>query len=510
MSRFKKRRDREIRILIVIVSALVLSLLILYFCFAKYYSNHYFPNTVINNIEAGNKTPDYVKEKMQDNADEYLLTVIDRVGDKYYISGREIGNTFVSNGEEDTILQNQKSLSWPANIRKEHSYTIKENQKYDDYMLDQAINGMECLNSDKMIEPEDAHIGETTTGYEIVPETDGTYLIFDNFYSDVKAAVDSRAESIILSDNDYKKASITKDNPTLNECINTINHYVTASITYDLDNGYEVLDASIIKDWIILDEDNFQVSLDESKVKQYVQSLATKYNTYADKREFKTSKGDIITIGGGDYGWIVDKEGEYNQLLSDLYEGVVTKREMLYSQRAVEKGLNDIGDTYIEIDYTNQHLYYYKDGELLIHDDIVSGNISKNNGSPDGVFKIVYKQSPAVLKGEDYSSDVDFFMPFAYNVGIHDASWRSVFGGTEYIHSGSHGCVNMKRDTVVKLYELVEKGTPVIAYYREPVVLTAENARISNAYSYVDPEKLEEERTAETAKTEIEKPETTE
>lgn len=36
------------------------------------------------------------------------------------------------------------------------------------------------------------------------------------------------------------------------------------------------------------------------------------------------------------------------------------------------------------------------------------------------------------------------------------------------------------------LYEMIEKDTPVIAYYREPTELTTENCRISNAFSYVE------------------------
>ena len=76
-------------------------------------------------------------------------------------------------------------------------------------------------------------------------------------------------------------------------------------------------------------------------------------------------------------------------------------------------------------------------------------------------------------------------MVFAYNVGFHDASWRSDFGRDIYKASGSHGCINMPRNKAEKLYQILPTGTPVIAYYREPVELTAENARISNAYSYV-------------------------
>ena len=80
----------------------------------------------------------------------------------------------------------------------------------------------------------------------------------------------------------------------------------------------------------------------------------------------------------------------------------------------MQSGLDDIGNTYVEIDYTSQHLWYYKDGSLVTDTGIVSGNISRGNGSPDGIFKIAYKQKDATLVGENYASDVRYFMPFAY------------------------------------------------------------------------------------------------
>ena len=216
-----------------------------------------------------------------------------------------------------------------------------------------------------------------------------------------------------------------------------------------------------------------------------MQYLATKYNTYGAVRKFKTSLGDTVEIGGGDYGWTVDKEKEEEQLLSEINTGETIEREPVYSQRAAVKNSEyDISDTYVEVDYTNQHMYYYKDGELKLESDVVTGNINRSNGSPDGVFKIIYKQSPATLVGEGYQSDVEYFMVFAYNVGFHDATWRSQFGGQIYKSSGSHGCVNMPKEKAAELYGILETDTPVIAYYRDPVTLTAENAKFSNAYSY--------------------------
>ncbi len=259
--------------------------------------------------------------------------------------------------------------------------------------------------------------------------------------------------------------------------------YQNAVIQYEIEGVDESLSAKEIGEMLVVGED-YSVSIDEDRVVAFVQTLASTYNTYGDVCSFVTTQGDTIDIGGGDYRWVIDKSGEAAQILEDLTGGEPVTREPVYEQTAQVSGLDDIGDTYVELDYTNQHLYYYEDGTLVLDCDIVSGKISNGNGSPDGIFKIVYKQSPATLVGENYASDVTYFMPFAYNVGIHDASWRSSFGGSIYVNSGSHGCINVPASAAQQLYGLLVVGTPVVAYYREAVKLTSNSSKISNAYSY--------------------------
>ena len=70
-----------------------------------------------------------------------------------------------------------------------------------------------------------------------------------------------------------------------------------------------------------------------------------------------------------------------------------------------------------------------------------------------------------MLRGQGYASPVKYWMPFYGNYGIHDASWRSSFGGDIYLTNGSHGCVNTPRDAMQVIFENVEKGTPVVLYY---------------------------------------------
>ena len=47
---------------------------------------------------------------------------------------------------------------------------------------------------------------------------------------------------------------------------------------------------------------------------------------------------------------------------------------------------------------------------------------------------------------------------------MHDASWRSSFGGSIYKRSGSHGCVNLPASAAKTIFENIEAGYPVLVY----------------------------------------------
>ena len=101
----------------------------------------------------------------------------------------------------------------------------------------------------------------------------------------------------------------------------------------------------------------------------------------------------------------------------------------------------------------------------MMESDFVSGNSAKGYDTPAGVYSITYKQRDATLKGENYETPVSYWMPFNKNIGMHDATWRGSFGGTIYLTSGSHGCVNLPLNMAAAIYEYVSTGFPVVCYY---------------------------------------------
>jgi lipoprotein-anchoring transpeptidase ErfK/SrfK len=90
-----------------------------------------------------------------------------------------------------------------------------------------------------------------------------------------------------------------------------------------------------------------------------------------------------------------------------------------------------------------------------------------------GTFHINNKMTDQTLVGADedkdgepdYRSKVSYWMPFQGNsVGLHDAPWRSSFGGTIYQWNGSHGCINLPSQSAAELFSLVKVGDKVIVH----------------------------------------------
>jgi Putative peptidoglycan binding domain./L,D-transpeptidase catalytic domain. len=488
------RRKKQKQKVIVISVALTLTVLAgVYVAISFYFSSHFFFRAKINGWRVGGMDLTAAEEKVGDGVEDYLLTVFDRDGGKHHVYGADIACSYVPDGSVEKLLNAQNPVQWVGAIFAPHESEVPITMEYKEELISQAVESMDCFQKENITDPESARIELGEDGYHVEKETPGNRMVFERVLAKVKQAVSAGETSVQLTDEDYVSPEYTSESKEIVETMERIEKYENATIDYQIKDSKEQLGKEQIRDFLTVD--GFNVSLKEDKITDYVQMLASKYNTYADVRKFKTSSNDTVEIGGGDYGWIVDKPGEAEQLKADLKAGKPVSREPVYSQRAYVEGKDDIGNTYVEIDYTKQHMWYYENGELVVESDVVTGNINKNNGSPDGVFKIVYKDSPAVLKGEDYESDVTYFMPFAYNVGIHDASWRGgKFGGEIYKSSGSHGCINAPLEVADTIYKKIEVGTPVIAYYREEVELTAENAKISNAFSYKEPDKKEEGR----------------
>lgn len=117
--------------------------------------------------------------------------------------------------------------------------------------------------------------------------------------------------------------------------------------------------------------------------------------------------------------------------------------------------------TCIIINIDAQNMKYYVNNHLIVDTPVTTGTRGRYD-TPRGTFMIYSKSRNVTLRGPGYASFVNYWMPFYRDYGIHDATWRSQFGGSVYLSGGSHGCVNTPFNNAQTIFTYVSVGTPVI------------------------------------------------
>lgn len=451
---------------------------------ANTYRTKFFPHTIINGIDASEKTVDEVRQVMSKQIDNFESKIRSRDNNDEIIKGSDVGLAFVEDSSLEDLLHQQNSMAWIANMSGEKDLKIKSSFTVDDNKFEDTVSKLRAFDESKFVAPVDAKISDFVqgSGYSIIPEVEGNTL-------DVKKAKEYiKSQLIVLNDdinldyeeNDlYEKPAKRSDDPTLNLALTNLNKYISARISYDKLN---VLNGDTIHKWLTVNSDG-SVNISDEGVASFVKTISNAYNTVGKAKTLKTSYGPTVTISGGSYGWKVDAEKEKATIKSLIEAGETTKREPEFSRKAASHGENDYGNSYVEVNLTTQHMFVIKNGSKVLDSDFVSGNVAKNWTTPPGAFPLTYKTRNATLKGEGYSTPVDYWMPFNGGIGFHDAPWRSAFGGQIYRTSGSHGCVNLPPAIARQLYDYVDSGFPVLCYNLTPTVATPETTESSSESS---------------------------
>lgn len=443
-------------------------LVLAYLAGAFFFAGHYYWRTQIDGTDYSFRSKEQVREEILNPSVAYELQIYGREDMQDVVKPDQVGMTYVYDNTLDRINAQLTGLKWPMMFFGGRDFELPKAVTYSDDALAERLSETVFFKKANIHPPEDAYISGYIEGrgYEIVPEYPGTVADFDRVKDAVAEALEKLQETLDLDAGGfYQNAAVKSDDKALRKALEKANRYVGAVITYDWNGEREVVDGSVISQWITITDDD--VMLDEEAAREYVNGLARKHDTYGRDRNFTTTMGNTILLKSGSYGWWTDRAGETAALLESVRKGEQVEKEPLYFARGYATGApgEDIGASYVEIDMGNQHLYLYMNGELILESDFVSGNISRGYGTPAGVFGLTYKERNATLTGENYASHVDYWMPFNGNIGMHDASWRGSFGGDIYMRNGSHGCINLPRDKAEEIYGYMERNFPVICYY---------------------------------------------
>ena len=429
-----------------------------------YYSNRFLSGTEINGMDCSGKTVEEVENNMESQIASYQLVLKERGDKSEAISASQISMEYISDGKIQELKEQQNPFTWFLAFARQQDYTLSATTSYDETALNAAVDALDCFKEVNVVQPVDAHLEVQDGQYVIVEETQGTALDSDKVKEAVKNAIDS-GETLLDLDQAgcYIEPSVLSTDENLAKQRDEGNKLLTVTVTIDFSDRQEVIDADVMKDWLTTNEEG-AVDLDRTKVREYVQQLQYEYDTFGSSREFTTSSGQTITVSGGDYGWLIAPNDTTTKIIDTIKSGQSQTIEPEYTYTGYCRDTNDIGNTYVEISLDQQHMWFYKDGQLIVETDVVTGCHNRGWDTHTGVYAIMYKERDATLVGEGYNYAVSYWMPFYANVGIHDASWRSSFGGSIYLNNGSHGCVNTPTENAATIYNNIEKGVPVVVY----------------------------------------------
>lgn len=169
---------------------------------------------------------------------------------------------------------------------------------------------------------------------------------------------------------------------------------------------------------------------------------------------------------------------EYGNIVCmvEKYEKVIITDLTNYFNRLVKCKLSDdtvgyidftmlelLPETYAEVDISEQKVYCYYQGELVLVADCVTGipTYGTTKGTNKGYTEINGKSYNTTLM---LDTPAEIFISFNPDgEGFHDSK-RSQFGGDIYLTNGSHGCVNMRLEDVKVLDKHLEPGDHVLVH----------------------------------------------
>jgi len=122
----------------------------------------------------------------------------------------------------------------------------------------------------------------------------------------------------------------------------------------------------------------------------------------------------------------------------------------------------------VEISVSSQKATLIRNGKTVFTAKVVTGMAGVHD-TPTGLYAVQSMSRNTELTGTNddgssYSSPVKYWMAFNGSIGMHDASWRSRFGGHIYKKNGSHGCVNMPASAAARMYRSIHNGYYVLVY----------------------------------------------
>ena len=486
----KKKKKTAVLFVIGLIIILLAGAYIMGFLMTK---DKFLPNTYINGVNVSGMTSQQAVETIEQMGTQLnKIVFLKNDGSSVTIPYDRFGYEFNTKAMVENAISDSKEYLYFLNFFKKTEINKEVTGSYEKSALEEAIKNASFGTK----QPTNAKIVKGDDGkFTISKEREGSVVEEDKVLEAAIKAIDDGVEEVDLEEAGcYKKPQITSEQ--LEPQLEKLNKIFDVVIELDFDYTTEKISYDTVENAIVVKDDG-TYTVDQEVIWSWVETLRKKYDTLHKTRKFKSTLQGVITINSEkDYfgkrdaifGYMLDADETAKAICDAFMAGESTKIKPVYYHEGgyyydtmgqVKHDKSDeasvITDlsrlkSYVEVDLTNQQLWYYKGGKKIFECGVVSGLPTPERKTYPGIYQLWMKETNKTMKGStsegEYESKCSFWNYISVrSIGIHDAVWQSSFGGDRYTWAGSHGCVGVSYDSAKYIYNNIPEGTVVIMYY---------------------------------------------
>lgn len=453
-----------------ITAGVVIAIALLFAGISYFQATRFNANITINGISAGGLTAEQALTKLESS----MLKNKVFVGTEMIVDGKDTtaGFSKLDLPGINKILKNQRTLL-PTSTVKNYLLMPINGDKNQPQRMQQQLQQKLTLMNKSLQAPQDAEARIVQGVITVTKSKDGKqYDVAAMMKEYQKQAYNSE---ILL--NPIYIQPVKENSPIVKNEVKSLQALLQRTINYTVqDKVYPLKASELIKNATL--SKNNQYSIDTAGIQNKLAEINDAQATLNKNFTFKTHTGQVISVKGEGYGWAIDVGKETARLQEAFEKGLKSlSASNIYGNGWDNSGIgyqttanNGLGGTYAEVSIEQQRIWIYKNGQLAVTTNVVTGRHDVNEDTPKGVWYILYKQSPSTLVGSEvgnlhYSVKVAYWAPFTNSGdGLHDASWRTNWASNAYLTDGSGGCVNTPPSIMGTVYNNLVTNEPVIVY----------------------------------------------
>ncbi|WP_341780117.1 L,D-transpeptidase family protein [Levilactobacillus sp. HBUAS70063] len=428
----------------------------------------FFKDTEIAGVNVGGNTADQAATKLKSALKNQQLTLKDGSKTVATFKTQKVNLKVTSKQALNQLIAKQNVWSWPAHVTTATADSIELNASdANQHSIKSLATSLATKANKTRTAAKDAKFTYQDGQYVVTKEQAGDQLDAAKLATSITTAIEHGKTTVNVS-KDYIKPAVTVNSTSFKTAKAKATAITKESYVYKLSGHKITIPAETLASWLTMK--NGKLATDTTAITQYLTKLSSKYGTINKTRTFKSTKRGTVKVKAGLYGWSIKVKSETPTLSKLVLAGKGMNRTPAIQGSGYHSNGTDIGNSYVEVDKVNQHMWVYKNGKLVVSTDVVTGLPTTAHHTPTGVWVIWSKQRNTTLRGQNdngssYASKVKYWMPIDdTGVGIHDSPWQPQYGGTWYKKHGSHGCVNTPPSEVKLVYKNVSVGTPVIVF----------------------------------------------